>query len=300
MFEIKLVIGIIFNASPTQSAANQAHTVCADNMDVSSMQKIFLRLFYSFVGLNQLCLFFSDNDTDSHELYPQTNDYCAHSQVHIVCPIALVIIIKHAVYGDLAGDRCLVGEVGCNVTVTSRLARECDGRKECDPDVDDIGRNRPEKCLSRNAYILATHDCVPSKKGQISRNHCPHVYTTNTCQQDMTWPHFYQTRSAWSVDQGSNKKHSPAYNFAPTVNKFCVMWEGLSLPHGTKFGNCRCKIVDSRAFPSWSLIHGLRWSGLIKAEPGLGSSTSSSWYLLFVNYLGKLLHYSLYVCLHIC
>ena len=82
------------------------------------------------------------------------------------------------------------------------------------------------------------------------------------------WPHFYQTRSAWSVDQGSNKNHSPAYNFAPTVTKFCVMWEGLSLPHDTKFGNCRCRIVDSRAFPSWSLIHGLRWSGLIKAEPG--------------------------------
>ena len=82
-----------------------------------------------------------------------------------------------------------------------------------------------------------------------------------------SWPHFYQTRSAWSVDQGSNKNHSPAYNFAPTVTKFCVMWEGLSLPHDTKFGNCWCKIVDSRAFPSWSLIHGLRWSGLIKAEP---------------------------------
>ena len=81
-------------------------------------------------------------------------------------------------------------------------------------------------------------------------------------------PHFYQTRSAWSVDQGSIENHSPAYNFAPTVTKFCVMWEGLSLPHDTKFGNCRCNIVDSRAFPSWSLIHGLRWSGLIKAEPG--------------------------------
>ena len=81
-------------------------------------------------------------------------------------------------------------------------------------------------------------------------------------------PHFYQTRSAWSVDQGSNENHSPAYNFTPTVTKFCVMWEGLSLPHDTKFGNCRCKIVDSGAFPSWSLIHGLRWSGLIKAEPG--------------------------------
>ena len=81
-------------------------------------------------------------------------------------------------------------------------------------------------------------------------------------------PHFYQTRSAWSVDQGSNKNHSPAYNFAPTVTKFCVMWEGLSLPHDTKYGNCRCKIVDSRSFPSWSLIHGLRWSGLIKVGPG--------------------------------
>ena len=83
----------------------------------------------------------------------------------------------------------------------------------------------------------------------------------------MSWLCFYQTRSAWSVDQGSNKNHSPAYNFEPTVTKFSVMWEGLSLPHDTKFGNCRCKIVDSRAFPSWSLIHGLRWAGLMKAEP---------------------------------
>ena len=72
------------------------------------------------------------------------------------------------------------------------------------------------------------------------------------------------------MDQGSNKNHSPAYNFTPTVTKFCVMWEGLSLPHDTKFGNCRCKIVDSRSFHSWSLIHGLRWSGLIKVGPGWG------------------------------
>ena len=102
-------------------------------------------------------------------------------------------------------------------------------------------------------------------------------YTTHMRQDCFTgagtiiwlpWSHFYQTRSAWSVDQGSNKNHSPAYNFTPTVTKFCVMWEGLSLPHDTKFGNCRCKIVDSRSFPSWSLIHGLRWSGLIKVGPG--------------------------------
>ena len=70
------------------------------------------------------------------------------------------------------------------------------------------------------------------------------------------------------MDQGSNKNHYHAYNFAPIVTKLCVLWEGLSLPHDTKFGNCRCEIVDSRAFPSWSLIHGFRWSGLIKAEPG--------------------------------
>ena len=46
------------------------------------------------------------------------------------------------------------------------------------------------------------------------------------------------------------------------------MWEGLSLPHDTKFGNCKCKIVDSRLFPIWSLIHGSSWCGLIKAESG--------------------------------
>ena len=82
------------------------------------------------------------------------------------------------------------------------------------------------------------------------------------------WPHFYQTRSAWSMDQGSNKNHSPVNNCAPTVTKFCVMWEGQALPHDTKFSNCRDKIVDSRAFLSWSLIHGSSWSGLIKLGPG--------------------------------
>ena len=46
------------------------------------------------------------------------------------------------------------------------------------------------------------------------------------------------------------------------------MWEGQAHPHDTKFHNCRAKIKDSRAFPSWSLIHGSSWSGLIKAEPG--------------------------------
>ena len=43
-----------------------------------------------------------------------------------------------------------------------------------------------------------------------------------------TRPQFYQTRSAWSKDQGSTKKHSAVHNFVPTVTKFCVLWEGLS------------------------------------------------------------------------
>ena len=81
-------------------------------------------------------------------------------------------------------------------------------------------------------------------------------------------PHFYQTRSAWSIDQGSNENHSPVNNFAPTVTKFCVLWEGQALPHDTKFGNCRDKIVDSRMFLRLSLIHGSSWSGLIKLGPG--------------------------------
>ena len=100
------------------------------------------------------------------------------------------------------------------------------------------------------------------------------------------------------MDQGSNKNHSPAYNFTPTVTKFCVMWEGLSLPHDTKFGNCRCKIVDSRSFHSWSLIHGLRWSGLIKVGPGVSEwlcrldnhthliVTPMQWVLVYINIHG--------------
>ena len=37
----------------------------------------------------------------------------------------------------------------------------------------------------------------------------------------------------------STEKQSPLDNFAHTVTKFCDMWEGLSLPHVTKFSNCR-------------------------------------------------------------
>ena len=112
-----------------------------------------------------------------------------------------------------------------------------------------------------------------------------------------TRPHFYQTRSAWSVDQGSNKNHSPAYNFTPTVTKFCVMWEGLSLPHDTKFGNCRCKIVDSRSFHNWSLIHGLRWSGLIKVGPDDHSMLSQKYCIQgpilswFESYMSSIIRY---------
>ena len=84
---------------------------------------------------------------------------------------------------------------------------------------------------------------------------------------------FYQTRSAWSMDQGSNRKHSAVHNFAPTVTKFCVMWEGQALPHDTKFSNCRCEIVGRRVIFIWSLIPGSSWSGLIKAELGLHSTT---------------------------
>ena len=84
----------------------------------------------------------------------------------------------------------------------------------------------------------------------------------------MTWLCFYQTRSPWSRDQGSNRKNSAVHNFAPTVTKFCVMWEGQALPHDTKFSNCRCDIVGRRVIFIWSLIPGLSWSGLIKAEPG--------------------------------
>ena len=79
---------------------------------------------------------------------------------------------------------------------------------------------------------------------------------------------FHQTRSAWSMDQGSNKKRSAVHNLVPTVTKFCVMWEGLSPPHDTKFGNCRSEIFDRIMIFICSLIHGSSWSDLIKVGPG--------------------------------
>ena len=78
------------------------------------------------------------------------------------------------------------------------------------------------------------------------------------------------------MDQGSTGKRSAVHNFAPTVTKFCVMWEGRALPHDTKFGNCRCEMVGRRVIFIWSLIHGSSWSGLIKAEPGETKCRSNS------------------------
>ena len=40
--------------------------------------------------------------------------------------------------------------------------------------------------------------------------------------------HLYQTRSSWSVDQGSIGKSSVVYYFFPTVVKLCDIWFGNS------------------------------------------------------------------------
>ena len=114
------------------------------------------------------------------------------------------------------------------------------------------------------------------------------------------------------MDQGSTMKRSAVHNFAPTVTKFCVMWEGQALPHDTKFGNSRCEIVGRRVIFIWSLIHGLRWSGLIKAEPGqlhhsaavllwFGAASTSLWWkcvLLMWCPLGGILNirYAVLIC----
>ena len=90
------------------------------------------------------------------------------------------------------------------------------------------------------------------------------------------------------MDQGSTMKRSAVHNFAPTVTKFCVMWEGQALPHDTKFGNSRCEIVGRRVIFIWSLIHGLRWSGLIKAEPGYHMADHRQWSKkIHLGYIGS-------------
>ena len=104
------------------------------------------------------------------------------------------------------------------------------------------------------------------------------------CNSSHTRLCFYQTRSAWSMDQGSNRKHSAVHNSAPTVTKFCVMWEGQALPHDTKFSNCRCEIIGRRVIFIWSLIPGSSWSGLIKAEPGVMCLTTLANHIQLSNW----------------
>ena len=108
-------------------------------------------------------------------------------------------------------------------------------------------------------------------RAEFSWENAKHVSVYHQLFSALTWPHFYQTGSAWSMDQGSTKNHSPVNNFAPTVTKLCVMWEGQALPHDTKFRNCRDKIVEGRRVPNWSLTHGSSWSGLIKVGAGADS-----------------------------
>ena len=64
------------------------------------------------------------------------------------------------------------------------------------------------------------------------------------------------------MDQGSTWKRSAVHNFAPRFTKFCVMWEGLSLPreglslpHDANIGNSRDEIVDRGwfLFDAWSM-----------------------------------------------
>ena len=116
-----------------------------------------------------------------------------------------------------------------------------------------------------------TGSCLLSNLFRITTNKTSKFRITGLLCGNVTRPHFYQIRSAWSMDQGTNKNHYPVKDFAPTVTKFCVMWEGQALPHDTKFGNCRDQIVGSRAFLSWSVIHGSSWSGLIKLGPVIPS-----------------------------
>ena len=85
------------------------------------------------------------------------------------------------------------------------------------------------------------------------------------------------------MDQGSTRKRSAVHNFAHTVTKFCVMWEGQALPHDTKFGNSRCEIVGRRVIFIWSLIHGSSWSGLIKVGPGQHSGHGMTKFIILVR-----------------
>ena len=67
------------------------------------------------------------------------------------------------------------------------------------------------------------------------------------------------------------KETSAVYDFAPTVTKFCVMWEGQALPHDTKFCNCISKIEEDRVnliLHPWINLMRIDKSGSSLCTPG--------------------------------
>ena len=104
-------------------------------------------------------------------------------------------------------------------------------------------------------------NCITQKLWDIMTYGCPNFWQSGSAfiKPDQLDP--------WIKDQLGNALLSTI--LPPTVTKFCVVWEGLSLPQDTKFGNCRGEIVHRRMISIWSLIHGSGWSGLIKADPSL-------------------------------
>ena len=84
---------------------------------------------------------------------------------------------------------------------------------------------------------------------------------------------------AWRKVESATDLAPPLSNQISLIHGSRIKWKSLScqqfrplqLPYFASWGRdkiCRNKIVDSRAFLSWSLIHGSNCSGLIKLGPG--------------------------------
>ena len=123
--------------------------------------------------------------------------------------------------------------------------------------------------LNINLWCIDVHTFTTSKHG-IKYNWQPYekllISQSNFPKQSLTC--FHQTRIHSPMVWWLTENPTTIYNFAPTLTKFYVTWEGLSIPHVIKFCNCRCKIVDSKAFPRSPLIHRSSYANFIQMRPG--------------------------------
>ena len=196
-----------------------------------------------------------DYPTKCHEILMQISDFISHFTGHLITYMAGLKFI----YISKRGPRSASGDIR-NQHYRRRLVCVCLSSISADSLylsvgvyvsiqalTDPIPQNN-RNVINRSWFIYIFADRKLTKMGILAIERQSPPYQHAATGADDIRHHFYQTRSVWSMDQGSNKKRSVVHDVVPTVIKFCVMWEGFLVTVGEKLLN-----GEWFSFDPWSM-----------------------------------------------